>query len=151
MFSRTTRAGLAGLLLLAASPALAIEGLYTVEGKNPGQPGGYKGEAQIKQTGRTYTIVWRIGEGQQIGTGILIDNVLSIVFTAPGPGAAGPGGLQRHRRQDHERRVDIAGLPDRRRGDLVPRRPALGRQAGRPREGPLPGELFAWRRLSASL
>lgn len=79
----------AGLLLAAATPAFAIEGIYTVEGKNPGQPQGYKGEAQIKQTGRTYTIIWKIGEGAQIGTGLLVDNVLSIVFTSPGPARPG--------------------------------------------------------------
>jgi len=79
----------AGLAVAAAAPAAAIEGYYTVEGQNPGQPGVYKGEAQIKQTGRTYTIVWRIGETQQIGTGILMDNVLSIVFTPVGPARPG--------------------------------------------------------------
>lgn len=93
MIERILGAGLAAFLAAflaaAASPASAIEGVYSVEGRNPGQPGGYKGEAQIKQTGRTYTILWRIGEGQQIGTGILIDNVLSIVFTAPGPARPG--------------------------------------------------------------
>ena len=89
MTGRIRCAALAGLLLAAATPALAIEGFYTVEGKNPGAPQGYKGEAQIKQTGRTYTIIWKIGEGAQIGTGVLVDNVLSIVFTAPGPARPG--------------------------------------------------------------
>ena len=90
MIGRSIRASLIGLAFaVVATPSLAIEGLYTVEGKNPGQPGGYKGEAQIKATGRTYTIVWKIGEGQQIGTGILIDNVLSIVFTSVGPARPG--------------------------------------------------------------
>lgn len=79
----------AGLVFGACASASAIEGYYTVEGQNPGQPGVYKGEAQIKQTGRTYTIVWRIGQTQQIGTGILMDNVLSIVFTPVGPARPG--------------------------------------------------------------
>ncbi|HEY8579861.1 MAG TPA: hypothetical protein VIL72_08255 [Beijerinckiaceae bacterium] len=90
MTRRTPLALIVGACLAAApAPASAIEGWYTVEGRNPGQPGNYKGEAQIKQTGRTYTVVWRIGQGQQIGTGILIDNVLSIVFTPIGPARPG--------------------------------------------------------------
>ncbi|MDB5571298.1 MAG: hypothetical protein JWN93_2481 [Hyphomicrobiales bacterium] len=81
------------LALMAGQGAWAsdIEGLYSVVGSNPGQPGNYKGEAQIKQTGKTYTIVWRVGESRQVGTGLLVDNVLSVVFTpvgAPRPGIA---------------------------------------------------------------
>jgi hypothetical protein len=34
-------------------------------------------------------VVWRIGQTQQIGTGIVIDNVLSIVFTPVGPARPG--------------------------------------------------------------
>jgi hypothetical protein len=89
MLRRNLQAVLAAALILAAAPAFAIEGFYRVEGKNPGQPNGYKGEAQIKQTGRTYTVIWQIGEAQQIGTGILIDNVLSIVFASVGPARPG--------------------------------------------------------------
>lgn len=80
---------LGACLLAQPASAAGIEGLYSVEGQNPGQPGSYKGEAQIKQTGRTYTVVWRIGQTQQIGTGIVIDNVLSIVFTPVGPARPG--------------------------------------------------------------
>jgi hypothetical protein len=84
---------LAGLALMVGQGARAsdIEGVYSVVGSNPGQPGSYKGEAQIKQTGKTYTIVWRVGESRQVGTGLLVDNVLSVVFTpvgAPRPGIA---------------------------------------------------------------
>jgi hypothetical protein len=89
MTKRNLCVGLVGLLLAAASPAMAIEGIYTVEGRNPGAPQSYKGEAQIKQTGRTYTVVWKIGEGAQIGTGVMVDNVLSVVFTSPGPARPG--------------------------------------------------------------
>ncbi len=80
---------LSSVLIASGAKAGGIEGLYTVEGQNPGQPGSYKGEAQIKQTGRTYSVVWRIGQTQQIGTGIVIDNVLSIVFTPVGPARPG--------------------------------------------------------------
>jgi hypothetical protein len=89
MFKRNLCVGFVGMLLAAATPALAIEGFYTVEGRNPGAPQSYKGEAQIKQTGRTYTVVWKIGEGAQIGTGVMLDNILSVVFTAPGPARPG--------------------------------------------------------------
>ena len=80
---------LSSVLIASGAKAGGIEGVYTVEGQNPGQPGSYKGEAQIKQTGRTYSVVWRIGQTQQIGTGIVIDNVLSIVFTPVGPARPG--------------------------------------------------------------
>jgi hypothetical protein len=45
-----------------AIPALAIEGQYSVEGQNPGQERTYKGEAQIKRTGRTYSVIWKVGQ-----------------------------------------------------------------------------------------
>jgi hypothetical protein len=73
--------------------ALAIEGQYSVEGQNPGQERAYKGEAQIKRTGRTYSVIWRVGQVPQFGTGILIDKTFSIVFQtftqAGGPGRPG--------------------------------------------------------------
>ncbi|KAB1069276.1 hypothetical protein [Methylobacterium planeticum] len=86
------RIGLA-LIALAASalPALAIEGRYKVEGQNPGQPQIYRGEAVIKKTGETYSVVWQIGSGRQIGTGILSGSVLSVVFQAAN--APGSGGV----------------------------------------------------------
>ena len=92
VWARRVAAGfgiLSSVLIASGAKAGGIEGVYTVEGQNPGQPGSYKGEAQIKQTGRTYSVVWRIGQTQQIGTGIVIDNVLSIVFTPVGPARPG--------------------------------------------------------------
>ena len=94
VWARSAAAGfgiVCSVLIANAAAAGGIEGVYTVEGQNPGQPGSYKGEAQVKQTGRTYTVVWRIGKTQQVGTGIVIDNVLSIVFSPVGssrPGVA---------------------------------------------------------------
>ncbi len=81
----------AGMLCAGmAIPALAIEGQYSVEGQNPGQERTYKGEAQIKRTGRTYSVIWKVGQTPQFGTGILIDKVFSIVFQTFTPGG-GPG------------------------------------------------------------
>ena len=86
------RIGLALAATIAlASPTIAIEGRYKVEGQNPGQPQIYRGEAIIKKSGDTYSIVWQIGSGRQIGTGILTGSVLSVVFQAAG--ASNSGGV----------------------------------------------------------
>jgi hypothetical protein len=73
---------LAGALALsvAAAQADGIEGVYRVEGNGPESDQAYKGEAQVKKTGDTYTVVWRIGESGHVGTGILTADVLSIFF-----------------------------------------------------------------------
>jgi hypothetical protein len=69
--------------------ALALdEGTYRVEGHGPGAEEAYTGEAQLKRTGDTYTVVWRIGEGRHVGTGILTDNVFSVFFQPLERGAA---------------------------------------------------------------
>lgn len=75
-------------LLLTTLPATAIEGRYTVEGSNPGRSEAtYRGLAEIRRTGDTYSIVWQIGQARQIGTGILTGSVLSVVFrTVEGQG-----------------------------------------------------------------
>lgn len=79
------RAAASAGLLLAALPAAAIEGRYAVEGSNPGQSGvTYRGDAAIRKSGETYSIVWQIGQGRQIGTGILTGSVLSVVFRSVG-------------------------------------------------------------------
>ena len=66
--------------LTVSAAAEGIDGLYRVEGHSPGSAETYKGQAQIKKTGDTYTVVWRIGESGHVGTGILTGNVLSIFF-----------------------------------------------------------------------
>ena len=90
------RIGLAlAALIASALPALAIEGRYKVEGRNPGQPQTYRGEAVIRKSGDTYSIVWQIGSGRQIGTGILTGSVLSVVFqAAAAPGSGGVASFQ---------------------------------------------------------
>jgi len=86
-----------GVLLLGVCPltsqAGAVEGTYRIEGRNPAQGGTYSGEAQVKQTGQTFVVIWKIGELRQIGTGIVIDNVFSVVFQSilPGRVAGRPG------------------------------------------------------------
>jgi hypothetical protein len=76
------------LALAAASavPALAVEGRYKVEGRIPGQERNYGGEAVVKRTGQTFTIAWRIGNSTHVGTGIMIDNKLTVVYQGVGGG-----------------------------------------------------------------
>ncbi|WP_336492282.1 hypothetical protein [Methylobacterium nigriterrae] len=77
------------LLLLWTSPSGAVEGRYRVEGENPGQSQTYRGEALVRRTGETYSVIWQIGSGRQVGTGILTGSVLSVVFQAVGSTGGG--------------------------------------------------------------
>lgn len=72
----------------AGPAALALDGHYQVEGRNPGQAQSYRGEAIVRRTGETYSIVWQIGSGRQVGTGLLTGSTLSVVFQS----ANGQGG-----------------------------------------------------------
>lgn len=82
-------------LIVTCLPAAALEGRYKIEGRNPGQTQVYRGEAAVKKSGETYSIVWQIGSGRQIGTGILSGSVLSVVFQAAGaPGSGGVASFQ---------------------------------------------------------
>ncbi len=78
------------LAATSALPAAAIEGRYRVEGRIPGQERNYDGEAVVKRTGQTFTIAWRIGSSTHVGTGILLDNKLTVVYQGVG-GQARPG------------------------------------------------------------
>lgn len=95
---RVKRLFLAGVLavsaLAAGAPAaLAIEGKYSVEGNDPGGAQPYKGDVEVKQNGQTYAVIWQIGGLRQVGTGVIVENVFSVVFQSlvPGRGAGRPG------------------------------------------------------------
>ena len=84
------KAWIAGVALIASTwPVRAIEGRYSVEGQNPGGAQVYRGEAIIKKSGDTYSVVWQIGSGRQIGTGVLTGSVLSVVFQTVGANGSG--------------------------------------------------------------
>lgn len=80
---------LVALSLLLATPALAIEGRYRIEGTNPGSEAVYRGEAVVKRTGETYTVGWQIGSARQVGTGVRTGDVLSIVYQTVGTNSFG--------------------------------------------------------------
>jgi hypothetical protein len=80
-----TLARVALLACLLTSPAVAIEGSYAVTGAGVNGAGPYRGVAEIKKTGATYTLVWQVGSLRHRGTGILTQDVLSVVFFGSGP------------------------------------------------------------------
>ena len=56
------------------------EGRYRVAGKMPHEQAHYEGVAQIKKTGDTYTVLWRVNNVIYFGTGVRRGDVLSVVF-----------------------------------------------------------------------
>lgn len=57
-------------------------GTYELKGSNPGSNTvSYRGTVTIQPSGSHYLLTWNIGNHQgQTGTGILVDNVLSVAF-----------------------------------------------------------------------
>ncbi|SFD45011.1 hypothetical protein SAMN04488523_10110 [Sulfitobacter brevis] len=59
------------LTLVGAQAATAGPvGIYDVVGANPGDGTAYEGAVAIKENGATYTVLWKIGEEEYIGTAI---------------------------------------------------------------------------------
>jgi hypothetical protein len=74
---------LAGLVLspiAALAQESGLNGVYTVEGQNPGGKGSYRGELAIAPIGDAYRVVWRVGNQPYEGTGLLRDGKLAVVF-----------------------------------------------------------------------
>uniref|UniRef100_I2Q7Q3 Uncharacterized protein n=1 Tax=Desulfovibrio sp. U5L TaxID=596152 RepID=I2Q7Q3_9BACT len=62
--------------------AADIVGQYTLRGSNPGSKGQYTGTAMVERKGETYSVGWKIGNQQLLGTGILKDTSFAVVYTA---------------------------------------------------------------------
>ncbi|MDQ6435433.1 hypothetical protein RB623_15345 [Mesorhizobium sp. LHD-90] len=79
-----------GLLLSSVASLWAqdIAGSYTVEGSNPGGGGIYRGEVTVVKSDETYQVLWKIGNQQHRGTGILRDGGFAVVYQ---PQGGGPG------------------------------------------------------------
>lgn len=69
-----------GLASSASAANADIVGTYSAEGTNPGGKGGYKATVIVSKTEDTYKIVWDVGGTVYIGTGIVMDNILSVVY-----------------------------------------------------------------------
>ncbi|KQS86655.1 MULTISPECIES: hypothetical protein [unclassified Rhizobium] len=64
---------LTAAVLLALTPMAAMAdpvGIYDVVGTNPDNGGEYKGTAEVKRTGDTYSVTWSIGGSDFVGTGL---------------------------------------------------------------------------------
>lgn len=74
--------GLATAAFLIAGMAFGADltGEYVIEGNNPGGSGHYGGRVAVAQTGETYQVAWIVGKARHLGTGIVTDDVLSVVF-----------------------------------------------------------------------
>jgi hypothetical protein len=80
------------LYLVGVTGAFAqsdVAGRYRLEGRNPSGSGSYRGEVVVERNGDAYRVLWQIGPTRQVGTGIVLDKVLSLTFQA----GAGPAGV----------------------------------------------------------
>jgi hypothetical protein len=71
-------------LILSAGVAWADSadpsGHHTVVGSNLGGEGKYAGDVTVTKTGDTYHVVWHIGADTNTGTGIAVQDIMSVVF-----------------------------------------------------------------------
>lgn len=66
---------LVAMFLLPVQAIAGPEGVYNVEGSNPGNGDRYRGTVSVTRTGQTYAVVWNIGGTEFIGTGLGSANV----------------------------------------------------------------------------
>lgn len=65
---------------VAAQPqGREIAGVYAVDGRDIGRES-YEGVAEIRRSGATYQMVWKIGPTAFVGTGLYAQGVLSVAF-----------------------------------------------------------------------
>jgi hypothetical protein len=85
------------LFLSSANAALADPtGNYGITGTNPNDGKKYVGDVSVKRNGSTYSVIWNIGGGTFIGTGIETDNQFTVAYESNG----GPGIAVYTRRSD---------------------------------------------------
>ncbi|WP_406857268.1 hypothetical protein ABEG18_06460 [Alsobacter sp. KACC 23698] len=73
-------------MLASVGPLRAADlaGAYSVEGQNAGDQRLYRGELTITPIGQVYRVVWRIGNGENVGTGIVQNDMLAVVYVQQG-------------------------------------------------------------------
>jgi hypothetical protein len=68
-------------LVTSGAYAADIAGEYAVVGQAPKTGKEYAGTVTITKTGDVYKVSWDIGGKGYVGTGILVDDVLSVAYT----------------------------------------------------------------------
>lgn len=71
---------LAALFSVAAGPATAQVGRYTVAGTNPGGAGGYGGSLAVSPQGDAFRVVWETGGAPVEGIGVRQGDVLATAY-----------------------------------------------------------------------
>jgi len=77
---------LAAMLFTLINPLSAFagpEGVYSVQGTNPGNKGSYSGTVAVERNGDTYVVAWDIGGTQYVGTGLGAANVKGTFTMGP--------------------------------------------------------------------
>lgn len=57
-------------VMVATGAVAGPAGVYDVAGKNPGDGSAYQGAVAVERNGATYTVVWKVGDDEYIGTGV---------------------------------------------------------------------------------
>ncbi len=61
-----------------------LVGVYILKGATPMSTSTYSGNVVIQKAGDTYKLIWNVGGIGYIGTGILTDDVLSVIYSDSG-------------------------------------------------------------------
>ncbi|PIR82287.1 hypothetical protein COU20_03185 [Candidatus Kaiserbacteria bacterium CG10_big_fil_rev_8_21_14_0_10_59_10] len=72
----------------AAAETPELDGFYAIKGVNANNEGEYSAFAQIKKTGETYSILFQSGNVRYLGTGIMMNDILSVVYQPLVPNAS---------------------------------------------------------------
>jgi hypothetical protein len=71
--------------VLCALPAMALadglDGSYDATGINALDGTSYSGTVTITRSGDVYEVTWKVGDSSYIGTGVRVDDVLSVGYT----------------------------------------------------------------------
>jgi hypothetical protein len=77
---RLTAIATALLLFWPAAAFADAVGRFDMSGTNPGSDARYNGSVSVERTGKTFRVVWTIGNARFVGTGIGDDKFLAVTY-----------------------------------------------------------------------